>query len=115
MKLLSTLIVLHTVFFASAYAEENRAAGYTGSASCKECHEKFHQLWSTSRHGLAMQPYTRELAQKEILPQDKEIKIGTNEYRAEIHGTAGYITEIRPEGERKYRIEYVLGGKNVYY
>jgi hypothetical protein len=31
---------------------------YPGSQSCIECHSKFYQLWSTSRHGLAMQPYT---------------------------------------------------------
>jgi len=31
-----------------------KSMGYAGSASCRECHEKFYQLWSTSRHGLAM-------------------------------------------------------------
>jgi hypothetical protein len=33
---------------------------YAGSRSCIECHGKFYQLWATSRHGLAMQPYTPE-------------------------------------------------------
>ena len=32
--------------------------GFIGSHSCQECHAKFYQLWSTSFHGLAMQPYT---------------------------------------------------------
>ena len=36
--------------------------GYTGSSSCRKCHEKFYQLWAPSHHGLAMQPYTPELA-----------------------------------------------------
>ena len=27
---------------------------YAGSKSCIECHGKCYQLWSTSRHGLAM-------------------------------------------------------------
>ena len=31
---------------------------YAGSKSCIGCHGKFYQLWATSRHGLAMQPYT---------------------------------------------------------
>src|ERR1039458_8673579 len=35
---------------------------FAGSRSCQECHVKFYQLWSTSFHGLAMQPYTTELA-----------------------------------------------------
>ena len=39
-------------------AEESRPAPYAGSTSCRECHERFYQLWSTSMHGLAMQPYT---------------------------------------------------------
>ncbi|MBM3853616.1 MAG: hypothetical protein FJ399_10725, partial [Verrucomicrobia bacterium] len=30
--------------------------GYAGSQSCRECHERFYNLWSTSHHGLAMQP-----------------------------------------------------------
>ena len=40
-----------------------RYQGYAGSKSCQECHEKFYGLWSTSRHGLAMQPYTPEFAE----------------------------------------------------
>ena len=35
---------------------------YRGSASCRDCHEKFYQLWSSSFHGLAMQPYAAKLA-----------------------------------------------------
>jgi tetratricopeptide (TPR) repeat protein len=38
-------------------AEKNSPAnsmGYAGSVSCRECHERFYQLWSTSKHGLAM-------------------------------------------------------------
>lgn len=30
---------------------------FSDSQSCRECHERFYQLWSTSFHGLAMQPY----------------------------------------------------------
>ncbi|HVO83676.1 MAG TPA: hypothetical protein VMU60_04545, partial [Syntrophobacteria bacterium] len=39
---------------------------YAGSRSCIECHEKFYKLWSTSRHGLAMQPYSAEFAAREL-------------------------------------------------
>ena len=42
---------------------------YAGSKSCIECHGKFYQLWSTSRHGLAMQPYTPEFARANLTPQ----------------------------------------------
>jgi tetratricopeptide (TPR) repeat protein len=100
-------------------AAESRAApkseGYAGSVSCRECHEKFYQLWSTSRHGLAMQPYTSEFARKELTAQEDEIKIGSSSYRADISGPDGFVRERGAGGERKYRIEHVLGGKNVYY
>jgi hypothetical protein len=33
-----------------------------------ECHERFYQLWSTSFHGLAMQPYSDILAQDKLTP-----------------------------------------------
>ena len=83
--------------------------------SCRECHERFYQLWSTSRHGLAMQPYTADFAKKNLTPQAKEVKIGKSSYRADIAGETGWILEKAPKGQKKYRIEHALGGKNVYY
>ncbi len=93
--------------FASTYQ------GYAGSKSCMECHERFYGLWSTSRHGLAMQPYTPELAKANLTPQSGKIKIGKQTYHADIKG--GWVVEKGPKREKKYKIEYVLGGKNVYY
>ena len=90
-------------------------SAYTGSSSCRECHEKFYKLWAPSHHGLAMQPYSDELAQKELLPQKEDIVIGGYRYRAEIQAGAGYVLEKGPDGEKRYPISYALGGKNVYY
>ena len=42
---------------------------FVGSKTCYDCHTKFYELWSTSRHGLAMQPYSPEFAKKELKPQ----------------------------------------------
>jgi len=88
---------------------------YAGSTSCRKCHEKFYQLWSTSHHGLAMQPYTAELARSKLSPQTEEIVIGASRFRADIAGETGRVIERGPEGEKKYRIDHVMGGKNVYY
>ncbi|MCX6915351.1 MAG: hypothetical protein NT167_20290, partial [Verrucomicrobia bacterium] len=52
------------------------APGFAGSRSCQECHGKFYQLWQTSFHGLAMQPYTSELAQTKLTPQKEEVIAG---------------------------------------
>lgn len=99
----------------SAARNPVEAERYTGSVSCRKCHEKFYQLWAPSHHGLAMQPYTRELAQNKLSPQTEEIVIGESRYRADIAGDAGLVVERGPEGEKKYRIDHVMGGKNVYY
>jgi tetratricopeptide (TPR) repeat protein len=101
-------------------ADKNPSAkslGYAGSVSCRECHEKFYQLWSTSFHGLAMQPYTPQFAKVKLTPQKKDIVIGKSSYEAEISGDKGWVIEKGkwPWNRKKYQIEHVLGGKNVYY
>ena len=87
--------------------------GYAGSESCRQCHERFYQLWSTSRHGLAMQPYSAEFTKKNLTPQAGEVKIGKTSYKADI--AQGLMVEKGPKGQKKYKIEHALGGKNVYY
>ena len=89
--------------------------GYTGSTSCRECHEKFYRLWVPSHHGLAMQRYTPELARKSLTPQTKDIVKGDYRYRAEIQRGKGWVLERGPKGEKKYPMVHALGGKNVYY
>jgi len=101
-------------------AEKNpspKSMGYAGSKSCRECHERFYQLWSTSFHGLAMQPYTPQLAKAKLTPQKKDITIGKSSYEADINGDKGWVVEKGkwPWNRKKYPIEHVLGGKNVYY
>ncbi len=96
-------------------APSSDAKSLAGSASCRECHARFYQLWSTSHHGLAMQPYTAEFARRELTSATQEIAIGAYRFRAEIAGDTGWVHENGPQGEKKYQIEHVLGGKTVYY
>jgi tetratricopeptide (TPR) repeat protein len=96
-------------------ASPSTSQGYTGSSSCRKCHEKFYKLWAPSHHGLAMQPYTAELARSKLAPQTQDIVIGDFRYRAEITGKTGWVIERGPKGEKKYKIEHAMGGKNVYY
>jgi Flp pilus assembly protein TadD len=86
---------------------------WAGSQSCRECHEKFYQLWSTSFHGLAMQPYTAELAKTKLTPQKAELVAGTNRFLADIRN--GMVWERNAAGEKQYRIAQAMGGKNVFY
>ena len=111
-----TIILLLTVSFGITRAEKSRKTGsYTGSQSCRECHEKFYQLWAPSHHGLAMQPYTAELAQKELRPRKDRSSSAKLGYRAVIDPGKGYVLEQGPQGKKTYKIAHVLGGKNVYY
>lgn len=88
---------------------------YAGSVSCRKCHERFYRLWAPSHHGLAMQPYTKSFSGKNLTPQKNEISIGDNRYRVDVEGSKGWVIEQGPDGEKRYRMDHVLGGKNVYY
>jgi len=87
--------------------------GYAGSKSCVECHEGFYKLWSTSKHGLAMQPYNAEFAKVRLTPQAGDLVIGKLKYRVDV--TKGVVTESDSKRTKQYKIEHVLGGKSVYY
>ncbi len=90
--------------------------GYVGSSSCRSCHEKFYQLWSTSHHGLAMQLYSSEFVRSAQLTDSPAIGIGNSTYKAEISDKGGWIVEQgMGSDEHRYPIEQALGGKNVYY
>ncbi|WP_148594613.1 ammonia-forming cytochrome c nitrite reductase subunit c552 [Aquisphaera giovannonii] len=90
-------------------------ASFAGSASCVDCHQRFHELWATSRHGLAMQPYTAEFARKELTAQAQPVVIGGKPYRAEIGHGKGVVREGDGPGAKDLPIAHVLGGKNAYY
>ena len=62
-----------------------------------------------------MQPYTAAFAATKLSPKTNQVKIGKYAYRADITGPIGQVMEKGPAGIKKYQIEYVLGGKNVYY
>jgi len=105
----------HTPPTPAAPSQAPSAAEFTGSRSCRECHEHFYKLWSTSHHGLAMQPFTVELARDKLQPQQEDLLIRGVRYRAVIENGANHVLERGPQGERRYPIVHVMGGKNVYY
>jgi tetratricopeptide (TPR) repeat protein len=113
MRVVQTLFIICLSFSLLAQAEEKQTTDYAGSSSCRECHERFYQLWSTSKHGLAMQPYTLGFAAIQLTEHQGEIVIGKERYRADI--VEGVVIETGQKGRKEYKIEHVLGGKNVYY
>ena len=90
-------------------------APLAGSQSCRSCHAVFFQKWSTSFHGLAMQPHTGDFARDRLTPQEKPLVIGGRSYRAVIGTGADHVEETGPKGRKTHPIVQVLGGKNVCY
>ena len=101
--------------FRPAGEEGSGSSVYSGTQSCRECHEKFYKLWAPSHHGLAMQPFTAELYQTKLTAQVESLKIGDSDYRVEFDGKQAWVGERGPEGNKKYPMVYAMGGKNVYY
>jgi len=62
-----------------------------------------------------MQPFSAEFARTQLTAQTDEIEIAKCCYRAEIENGVGWVRQRGPEGEKRYRIEHAMGGKNVYY
>ncbi len=115
---LAVLLVLGAPAQSSPAAATNAvlkaaSGGFAGSRSCRECHERFYQLWSTSFHGLAMQPYTAELAKAQLTEQKTEIVAGKYRFQADLK--KGEVIERSPEGEQRYPMVQAMGGKNVFY
>jgi tetratricopeptide (TPR) repeat protein len=94
---------------------DSSSTGYSGTQSCRECHEKFYRLWAPSHHGLAMQPFTAELFQTALTAQAENLAVGDSDYRVDFDGKQGWIRESVPDGNNKYPIVHAMGGKNVYY
>jgi hypothetical protein len=69
-----------------------------GSTSCRSCHAVFFQKWSTSFHGLAMQPHTGDFARDRLTPQERPLEIQGKAYRAVIGTGADHVEETGPEG-----------------
>jgi hypothetical protein len=84
-KFISALLLSLVLVWSAQVAAEEKQPSYAGSSSCRECHEKFYQLWSTSMHGLAMQPYTPEFAGAKLTPQQNDVVIGKFKYRADVN------------------------------
>ncbi len=115
MRIAAFLFVICLSFTAQAQADVNKPAPYAGSKSCRECHERFYGLWSTSMHGLAMQPYSETLAKEKLSPRRMTWSSASSATGPRSAQAAAMSWKPEPDGKKKqYRIEYALGGKNVY-
>ena len=94
---------------------KDEVAAATGSSQCKTCHPAFYKKWSTSHHGLAMQPFTRSFCASLPDPAGSAHHGRQCLLPRRHRWRAGYVEERGPKGVRKLSIQHVMGGKNTYY
>ncbi|MCB2227987.1 MAG: tetratricopeptide repeat protein [Desulfarculaceae bacterium] len=109
------LFALAAPVWAAQQAAIQTQGAYTGSQSCRECHERFYQLWAPSHHGTAMQAYSDAFAAAKLTPQAEPIKIRGESYQAQIGKGQGWVVEKTAKGDKRLPIKQALGGKNIYY
>ena len=94
---------------------ETSAEGFSGSESCRECHENFYQLWEPSYHGQAMMPVNAEFISKHQLPDSPPIDVEGNMFNVEFQDSKMMMYE--KDGDEQiasYEILWAMGGHNVY-
>ncbi len=111
----SILIGLAVLAAVMLYLSLPAGDALAGSSSCRQCHKQFYDLWSTSHHGLAMQPYTSEFSRQNLTPHETPIVIGANTYVPCIGENEGWILEQEQNGRIRHRIAHVMGGRDIYY
>jgi len=84
---------------------------YAGSADCRECHERFYGLWSTSRHGLALQPVALELVQQALSAQPEPLALGGARFRVDLDRQQ--VVEEQDGRSVAYPMLHAMGGKDV--
>lgn len=88
---------------------------FSGSESCRECHEKFYQLWEPSYHGQAMMPIDAAFVAKHQLPNSEPIEVEGHMFEVEFKDST--MTLIEKDGDKlveSYEVKWAMGGHNVY-
>lgn len=90
-------------------------AMYAGSASCRECHERFYQLWGSSHHGLAMQGVDSTFIVGELSFDSASAEIQGYNFTAIIRNDSLIMQETKDDKTTEYPAIHALGGKYIYY
>lgn len=110
-------IFIFSTFFSCKQKTTQQAASneFQGSESCRECHEKFYQLWEPSYHGQAMMPVNAEFIAKHKLPDSKPIEVEGHMFSVAFEDSTMVMYER--DGEElveTYDVLWAMGGHNVY-
>ncbi len=117
-KLVPVACVIALIALFSCTQRKNREVvsdDFSGSQSCRQCHERFYQLWEPSFHGKAMQPVKSEFIKEYQLPESSPMVIEGKSYQIIYEDSSMVMTENENDGQmNRYTIEWSLGGRNVF-
>jgi tetratricopeptide (TPR) repeat protein len=125
-KLLVPIIILLTIICGTGLVISFRnkmgdklkdeIAVYSGSESCRPCHEKFYELWNNSRHGLAMQPVTGDFVRENINSFNQTVQVGAGSFMVSFEDDTLFFIEKNVSGTvARYPAVHTMGGKYIYY
>ncbi|MEZ5106942.1 MAG: ammonia-forming cytochrome c nitrite reductase subunit c552 [Draconibacterium sp.] len=119
LKLKAPFILSLLLFAAVSCTQRNKTLQteneFAGSQSCRECHERFYQLWSPSYHGQAMMPINAEFMAKHQLPNSEPINVEGHLFNVEFQDSTMKMYE--KDGDKliqTYDVLWAMGGHNVY-
>jgi len=95
-------------------APQGNDSVFSGSESCRECHERFYELWAPSYHGKAMEPVNAAYVAENRLPDSRPIALEGKTYKVVTRDAAMVLYER--EGDKllnSYKMVWAMGGHNV--
>ena len=113
-----TTLVIALIYLLSGCSDKKSVIAedvYSGSESCKECHERFYSLWSPSHHGKAMQPINRTFLKNDSIPESPEFELEGKFYQILLKDSLMAMVEKTEAVVSEYPVVWALGGKNVFY
>jgi len=94
----------------------NKGATPTVSQNCLSCHVSTPRYRRVLKHNsVRLQVFTAEFADSILRPVNPPVVIGDTRYTVELDEFGGSLIGRRTGGGVKYSIQYVFGGKQIYY
>lgn len=112
---LPLLLLLGIPFLITDCNTEQESTMYAGSSSCRECHERFYQLWADSHHGLAMQGVDSSFIVSELKFESSTDEVKEYTFTAIVRNDSLIMIEKKDNHVEEYPAIHALGGKYIYY
>lgn len=107
------VLIAAGIYFLFSARQSGGTADFAGSASCRECHQGFHELWERSMHGRSVREFSREFASAHLPATAWATTVAG--VRAEMRVTEGLLHVGTGSETQSLPLRFAVGGKNVIY